>query len=93
MADQRSFADKVLDALESGEWMTWSELCEATGLTLFWVRESLDSLVEEGMVEVTGDAVFKFRLSDAQVSKALDDAGIDMAPAIARMRSMIAAHK
>lgn len=48
--DQRSFADKVLGALESGEWMTWSELCEATGLTLFWVRESLADLVACDMV-------------------------------------------
>jgi DNA-binding IclR family transcriptional regulator len=49
-ADYRSFADKVLDALESGKGMTWSELCEATGLTLFWVRESLAELVACEMV-------------------------------------------
>lgn len=31
--------------------MTWSELCTATGLTLFWVRETLCSLVEEHLVD------------------------------------------
>lgn len=66
MADQRSFADKVLDALESGEWMTWSQLCDATGLTLFWVRESLADLVHCGMVEEKlADSVHAYRLVDA----------------------------
>jgi hypothetical protein len=64
MADQRSFADKVLDALESGEWMTWSQLMNATGLTLFWVRETLYMLCVEGMVEwVKDDSVFAYRLA------------------------------
>lgn len=65
MADQRSFADKVLDALESGEWMTWSELCEATGLTLFWVRESLAELLDCGMVTAQPwGSAFRYRLDE-----------------------------
>lgn len=71
--DQRSFSDKVLDALESGAWMTWSELMASTGLTLFWVRETMSQATssvsdEEGVEE--GDDVYKYRLSDSQVAKA-----------------------
>ena len=57
--------DRVLSALDRDDWRSWSQICLATDLTLFQVREAINQLVEADQVEVLDfGSIFKFRLKD-----------------------------